>query len=433
MTYSKKSFAGTSIVAILAVTTLGSQPVLAQTAEELRALIEAQQQQMEEQARQLEEMRQRLEELAAAEAETRATAEAAASQAAELADEDLVSSGTSRIELAISGQINRAINVGADGNRTKVYNVDNDNSSSRLRFVGTGRPNETVTVGTVLEVELESNSSNDVSQVDDFGRDGEDTGTVSFKDRKVEAFIEEKSLGRITIGQGSTASDGSSEVDLSGTTVIGYSKISDLAGGLLFYDDDAGAYADTSINDAFDNFDGLSRRDRIRYDTPKIAGFTLAADLISDQRWSTALRWGGDFGGVKAAAAIAYSDPGGDSDFIVNGSASAVHTPSGLSLTVAAGTEDNEGRDDGTTLYGKLGWEADLLTIGSTAFSIDYNRIEDIDDEGDEGDSVGILAVQNLSDWGVELFAGYRWHSLDRDGADFDDIHVVTGGSRVKF
>ncbi len=176
----------------------------------------------------------------------------------------------------------------------------------------------------------------------------------------------------------------------------------------------------------------MSRRDRVRYDTPDYAGFSLAADLISDQRWSTALTWGGDFGDLEAAAAVASSDPGGDSDFIVNGSASALHQPTGLSFTFAVGTEDNDGHDDGTTLYGKLGWEAEFFSIGSTGFSIDYNHVEGLDAEGDEGDSVGVFAIQNLSDWGVELFTGHRWHTLDRDGADFEDIHVVTGGTRVK-
>jgi hypothetical protein len=61
-------------------------------------------------------MQQRLEQLAAAKAETRVTAKAVASRAAELADEDRVTSGTSLIELAIPRQINRAINTGADGN-----------------------------------------------------------------------------------------------------------------------------------------------------------------------------------------------------------------------------------------------------------------------------------------------------------------------------
>ncbi len=138
------------LVLSLALPATGS----AQTAQDLRELIEAQQQQIEEQARQFEEMRQRLEELEAAEAKTRATAKAAANQTTELADQATVTSGTPKIERVISGQINRAVNVGAGGNRTKVYNVDNDNSSSRLRFIGKGRPNETVGVGSVLEVEI---------------------------------------------------------------------------------------------------------------------------------------------------------------------------------------------------------------------------------------------------------------------------------------
>jgi hypothetical protein len=41
--------------------------------------------------------------------------------------------------------------------------------------------------------------------------------------------------------------------------------------------------------------------------------------------------------------------------------------------------------------------------------------------------------VQTVSDWGIELFGGYRWHSLDRDDADFDDVNVFSAGSRIRF
>jgi hypothetical protein len=41
--------------------------------------------------------------------------------------------------------------------------------------------------------------------------------------------------------------------------------------------------------------------------------------------------------------------------------------------------------------------------------------------------------VQNVEDYGIELYAGYRFHTLDRDDADFDDIHVFSAGSRIRF
>lgn len=400
----------------------------AQSAAELRELIEEQQRQMEEQAQRLEAMQERLEELEVEQAATRETAETAASTAESVAAEPLVTSGTSKVELAISGQINRMANIGYDGDKTKYYNVDNDNSSSRLRFVGTGRPNEEVTIGSVLEIEITPNKSTEVSQEnEDIG------GSQVFNDRKAEVSIAHESFGTVTIGKGSTASDGTSEVDVSGTTVIAYSDIQKTAGGLLWYDSDNDEYSDTTIGDVFNNLDGLSRRDRVRYDTPDIGGFGFAIDAISDQRWSSSLRWGGDFANLKAAAAIAYSDPGGDRKYLYDGSVSVLHTPTGLSLTLSGGVRDEDGRDDSFNTYAKLGWLTEFFSFGTTAFALDYTNAENFDENNDEANSVGAYVVQNVSDWGIEFYGGYRWHTLDRDNTDFDDIHVVSVGTRVKF
>jgi hypothetical protein len=42
--------------------------------------------------------------------------------------------------------------------------------------------------------------------------------------------------------------------------------------------------------------------------------------------------------------------------------------------------------------------------------------------------------VQQIENYGVELFALYRHHSLDRDiEPEVDDISVVSIGTRMKF
>ncbi len=419
---------GSLVLAALALTAAAALPAAgrAQTAAELRELIELQRQQLEQQARQLELMEQRLEELEASSEAMQAAADAARRRADELEEVPMMRSGGTGVELALSGQINRMLTAGYDGDKTKLYNVDNINSGSRLRVVGSARPAEAVRVGTNFEFEMRSNASTEVSQVN------EDTGTVSFRDRVVEIFAQHEDLGRLTLGQGSTAYDGAAQVDLSGTTVIAYSSISDLAGGLRFYDDDADALSTTSIGNVFNNFDG-PRLDRLRYDSPALGGFTLAGDTASDQRWSTALRWAGAGSGVRAAAAVAYADPGGDRDWVVIGSGSLLHETSGLSLTLAAGARDEDGRDDSRNYYAKLGWQRDVFAFGRSFTGIDLTRNDDVAVEGDEGTSVGVSAVQAVRDWGIELYAGYRWHKLDRDGTDFADIHTFSLGTRVRF
>jgi hypothetical protein len=77
---------------------------------------------------------------------------------------------------------------------------------------------------------------------------------------------------------------------------------------------------------------------------------------------------------------------------------------------------------------------AALLSIGETAFSIDYTRSLNLPTDKDDGYSVGVAAVQQIDDYGVELYALYRLHSLDRSvEPDVDDISVVSLGTRVNF
>ena len=54
---------------------------------------------------------------------------------------------------------------------------------------------------------------------------------------------------------------------------------------------------------------GEGRRfNMVRYDTPEIAGFTATANWGEDDAWEVGLRYKGELGDFKLAAAIAYGD-----------------------------------------------------------------------------------------------------------------------------
>ena len=136
------------------------------------------------------------------------------------AERQFVESKKDGVTLEISGQVNMGVlyantgeSDGSDRNR-KVWIVDNDNSSSRFRFVAKAPVNEHLTLGAVMELEVERNASDEVSQ-DDIAALGFD-----FNLRKVEAVVDHKKYGRFRIGQGDTASNGITEQDLSGTGLI---------------------------------------------------------------------------------------------------------------------------------------------------------------------------------------------------------------------
>ena len=246
-----------------------------------------------------------------------------------------------------------------------------------------------------------------------------------------------RAFGKFSLGWGSSASDGTSEVDLSGTTVIGYSSITDMAGGQLFFDKNAAELSDTQLFTVFGNMDGLGRDERIRYDSPSFNGFTVSASYITDGGGDVALRYSGQISAVKIAVAASYADPGSTTELFdeqLAGSVSVLHD-SGFNITLATGTRDHKeaGRDDAGYVYAKLGYRANWSPMGITALSIDYGHFADLSDNGDDADTLGFQMVQDLHDWGSEAYMGYRLHTLDRINENYDNINAIMIGMRVKF
>jgi hypothetical protein len=396
-----------------------------ETLNKLKQIIEEQQDQIDAQQKTLEDLKRQVD--AFSEPST-----PSASQVAEKKPEAVVRSRNDKVSLQIYGQVNRAALYANDGDEDNWFFVDNDNSSTRIGLLGSTNAIDDFSIGTRFEVEFQSNASNEVSQEDKNG-----VGDNNFKRRHFDIFLKSERFGKLSLGRGDTASNNTAEVDLSGTDVVGYSSIADMAGGQLFFDNDTDTLSNTTIGDVFNNFDGLSRDDRLRYDTPNFYGFFASGSVVSGDAADLALFYSAKLGDFKLAAAAAYSDPAGTSnsvDDIIDGSISVLHS-SGFSLTFAGGTRDYKvsGRDDGTFYYGKLGYQRKFFSLGTTAMSVDYGRNDDVEQDGDEANTVGFQFVQNIDQWATEYYLGYRYHNLDRDNTDFKDINALMTGLRVKF
>jgi len=353
-----------------------------------------------------------------------------------------IKSGTDKVKVELYGQINRAVLYADDGKDDKFFQVDNDNSSTRVGLTGKIDATESLTVGSNFELEWQDNASNLVSM------DAESI-TGEFEDRLVELYFSCKTSGKLSLGKGKMASEDSSEVDLSGTTLAGMSDVAKVGGGFKFYDPAyvipaAGSTAtDTrlSVGNVFNNMDGLAKKNRVRYDTPKFAGFSLAAAAGEKAMTDAALLYSGDFNGIKVEGALAWGDFGDEKPYSqINGSASVLF-PVGLNLTFASGTRDMDtmpaGGDDPTFMYGKVGYICDkMVAAGPTAFSVDYSVDENIkrQNKDEKGTAYGVQLVQKLSAYSTELFAAYRSYKLeDKTSADYDDITIVMSGARFKF
>ena len=182
-------------------------PATAQSAEkdaiaELRRLIEQQQAQIESQSRTIEELKKRVGVLAKS-FDKKETASAKVPEARPGA----VSTG-GKATVKLYGQVNRGVLFADDGRDQEYYHVDNDNSSTRIGLLAKAKASDDLSIGAKIEVDFESNASDVVSQTS-----GRNVGSNSFKERHLDVFFLSKTFGKLSVGQGDTASNGTSEFD----------------------------------------------------------------------------------------------------------------------------------------------------------------------------------------------------------------------------
>ncbi|KUJ82141.1 porin [Ruegeria profundi] len=335
------------------------------------------------------------------------------------------------------GQFDPVIVSVDDGEETETRLLDNDMSNSRvgLRLMQPYGSNEFMFR---FETGLGLPSTATANQ------DGTNTEGWSREDIRHVDFSLEGGYGKFSAGQGSMASDGAAETDLSYVGTALYSFTND-ENGAFFYRGSDGILSDITVGDSADNFDG-ARRGRIRYDTPDLNGFSASIaygqNILSssddDDYYDIAISYGNTFAnGVEFAASVAYAvrdfdDSSGErKDTIASGS---VLLPNGLSFTAALGTRDDsaEGASDPDYWYTKLAYEGDWIPWGKTGIGIDYFDGSDFDSEGSSTKSWGIAVVQRIDSINTDAYLKYRNHDFD-DTVDFDRNEAWVLGALWQF
>lgn len=382
---------------------------------------------------------------------------ASAASAALLAASSARAEGLPKLQLAfpndstlrLYGQINKGILQYDDGQATRTYGlVDNDNSGTRFGLLYT-QTRGAWTFENTNEFKYAPYSSSNVNILDPSPND---YAWSNANIRKIDFTFANDGYGKFWIGQGSMATDGISQIDLSGTDVIAYSSVGDSAAAQLLRLSD-GTLSDTEIGDVFKDLDG-DRRVRLRYDTPTYAHFTFAAafgrNLLSDNAdtrdanlFDAAIRYKNTFAdSIDIQAGLGYNwrqgtagAPEGNS---WSGSASGLHKPTGLNLTVSAGNVDESGTSS-NFWYTKLGVLRDYVSWGATAVSIDYYSGSDFNlDEGagindSSSDSWGLALVQKIDAANTELWLTYRSYDFADNMSSYQDGQAIFGGARFKF
>lgn len=378
------------------------------------------------------------------------TAALLAISAAAPAAADLSYSNNSGGSVTFYGQLSPAYSTVDDGvERTDTF-VDNDISNSRLGFRLFQDLNGGARLGFRVESSLGFRQSDDVSQ----RRTPPGLDWTREDWRWIDLSLQTPTYGTFFLGQGAMSGDGVGEIDLSGTTVINYVASSSDAAGAFFFRNADGTLSDITISDVLSEFDA-SRRGRIRYDTPALAGFTVSVSygkeiLEQDTRredfyTGAAITYDRTFANdVQFKAGLGYSrrerkpDIGPDETRDdVFGSAS-VLLPSGVSFTGAFGNRAREDVSfDAQYYYLKAGYERKWFDFGATAVSIDFFSGQDYVERDDESRAWGVGIVQDVDriapNLGAEFYLGYRHFDYDQQLADFKSISSVLAGARFTF
>jgi len=354
-----------------------------------------------------------------------------AATAAQSAEEFTNSSGGT---FQYYGQFSPAILSFDDGGQSSTDFVDNTNSNSRIGF-WIRQPLNTGRLSFNLETAFGFRGSAGVNQLIK-----DDSLSWTRADlRKAEFIWETGQYGTFSFGQGSMASDGVATVDQSGTTLVSYVSIGDTAGAYVFRTS-TGALSTVPMAAAFATFDG-GRRGRVRYDTPSFSGFSLSASYgeqilisaINTKDYDLALRYAKELGDFKVRGALAYA--WSERETLANtqstiGSLSVLHSPTGFSATLAAGSRDVSGEYG----YIKLGYRDDFFAFGETAMSIDYYDGRDMVSAGSSSGSIGAGVVQKIDKLDLEAYLGYRMYEYsDTSGTTYQDANSILFGARWKF
>jgi hypothetical protein len=271
------------------------------------------------------------------------------------------------------------------------------------------------------------------------------SGGWSIKDgdlRKLELILRHPGIGAFSVGQGSMATHGITEVDYSGTDVAAKSNVGRIVASQLLRNTD-GTLSTLEVGQFVDNFDGSnitgtysdgSRKLRLRYDSLSFRGFAVSVavgnEVLREDAGSNAdaaLTYEADVGDYMLAAGLGYSWQ--SESRVLSGSASVLHQSTGFNLTAAMGRE----RDGGNFSYLKAGVLRRIWSVGDSALTLDFYRGNDILSGGSMAASYGLAFVQSFDRFNLQGFALVRSFDFKEPGASYENSLTMMTGLRWAF
>ena len=305
------------------------------------------------------------------------------------------------VEFSVSGQINRAIMVVDQEGYAKdgdVQHVDANSSNSRFRFTGSEELESGMTAGVQVEWAALNGSDADGLKADGTAKK---TPNGSPTIRHANVYLSSAG-GKLSIGQGSQATDGVAHADLGGAAFLGGAT-------------NWGSYACGDSPACLSN-DG-NRSAVLRYDTPAIGAVNISVSTGNDDFWDAQLSVAGSMGDSGYDVRVGYQDP---SETVV--ASAAFSMGQGTSVAVAWSQSDAEDNDDFADEYQYVKLDH---SYGDGSVGVYYKRGE----EGDQEGSLWGIGVGHNLGAGTTAYAG--WRNVEGDG--LNDLSVIFAGMRVTF
>jgi len=347
----------------------------------------------------------------------------------------IVVSGNSRVKVTVYGQVNKAIVARFDRSNSEFLpGADNDASSSRLGFLARGRISPDIVVTANLEWDFRGVNRVNSTRANNFANFG-------IRGRQSWISFTHADLGTLLVGQ-TTLGSFATYADLSGTSIVAESS---------GWGDTAYGVGGNVFGFRYDLSQGFiippGRTAQLIYSTPRIAGFQGKVSWETGDSFGLQANYvGSPMQGLRVLAAFGYRYEGSRNGFIgapfflntssYDGSISALHIPTGLSLTFAMGTRIN--RNAATTpnawfWYIKGGWQTKMLSAGTTYFSLDYGRYDKMAFADSHTHNVAAAVVQGIDSAALDLYAAYRVGWGKFNGRRQNTSHAIIIGSRIKF
>mgnify|MGYP002128250819 CR=1 FL=1 len=374
--------------------------------------------------------------------------------------------GNRKVRLTISGIIHKGLlshnNDDLPGaNKLSIY--DGTTDPSRVRIEGEGKMSGEWAAGFVFEFAFAGNTARglDIGKAM-FAVDGPD-GKNEFQIGETGTTVRHSyvylsgPIGKFSLGQQSTATDGIIEINLSQSNLAGRAlQTMPLNFG--------GALAGLATP-----FDG-TRANAVRYDTPVLAGFTGTVAWQDNDSWDAALRYAQEFGQIRLAAGIGYRDQ--KSQTLVNvvnlldvvtfnvagshksvaGSASIQHIPTGVYANVYGSQVKYDltgelailpplftmsfdlGRETAKGMGAQVGIEKNWFGVGASTIFVDWSKVDGQMLVGDYK-SYGIGAIQSFDALATSVYLTAKRLDISETGclAVCKDTDVVMGGVRISY